>query len=156
MRMLIHSATVSEITALEAANEKCECLFTLVIPDSAARLKEYLGAFGQRVSGQAQISTFNISAEHGPSEDRQCNEDVLPRLHGAVRGFHQNRVAGFHRRMRKSLPPPAVEFVPANRDSRSLGPDVIEDECGDEEPKKDSNNTIADVIEIGIRGLQWD
>ena len=31
-------------------------------------------------------STFNISEEYGPSEDRQCNEDVLPRLHGAVRG----------------------------------------------------------------------
>jgi hypothetical protein len=28
--------------------------------------------------------------------------------------------------------------------------DVIEDECGDEESEKDSNETIADVIEIGI------
>jgi len=31
-----------------------------------------------------------------------------------------------------------------------FGPDVVEDECGDEESEKDSNNAIADVIEIGI------
>jgi hypothetical protein len=37
-------------------------------------------------------------------------------------------------------------------DSCPLGPDVIEDECGDEESKKDSNNTVADVIEIGFGG----
>ncbi len=35
-------------------------------------------------------------------------------------------------------------------DSSFLGPDVIEDECGDDESKKDSNNAIADVIEIGV------
>jgi hypothetical protein len=35
-------------------------------------------------------------------------------------------------------------------DSSLLGPDVIEDECGDEESEKDSNDTIADVIEIDI------
>ena len=29
-------------------------------------------------------------------------------------------------------------------------PDVIEDKCGDDESKKDSNNAIADVIEIDI------
>jgi hypothetical protein len=40
------------------------------------------------------------------------------------------------------------QFVPANRDSSALGPDVIEEECGDEGSKKDSNDTIADVIEI--------
>jgi hypothetical protein len=37
-----------------------------------------------------------------------------------------------------------------NGDSSALWPDVIEDECGDEESEKDSNDTIADVIEIGI------
>jgi len=31
-----------------------------------------------------------------------------------------------------------------------FGPDVIEDECGDEESKKDSNNAIAYVIEICV------
>ena len=31
-------------------------------------------------------------------------------------------------------------------DSSALGLYVIEDECGDEESKKDSNDTIADVI----------
>jgi hypothetical protein len=34
--------------------------------------------------------------------------------------------------------------------SGALRPDILEDESGDEESKKDSNNTIADVIEIGI------
>jgi len=34
-----------------------------------------------------------------------------------------------------------------------FGPDVIEDECGDEESEKDSNDTIADVIEICIRRI---
>ena len=36
-------------------------------------------------------------------------------------------------------------------ESSVLGPDVIEDECGDEQSKKDSNNAIADLIEIDIR-----
>jgi len=71
----------------------------------------------------------------------------------AVLGFHQNRVAGFPRRMRKSLPPPAVKFGPANRDSSPFGPDVIEDECGDEESEKYSNDAIADVVEIGVGRL---
>jgi hypothetical protein len=35
-------------------------------------------------------------------------------------------------------------------DSGSLWPDVIEDESADEESEKDSNDTIAEVIEIGI------
>ena len=35
--------------------------------------------------------------------------------------------------------------------SCALGPDVMEDECGDNQTKKDSNNTVADVIEICIR-----
>ena len=52
--------------------------------------------------------------------------------------------------MRKSLPPPAVKFVPANRGSSALGPDVVEDECGDDETEQNFNDTIADVIEIGI------
>jgi hypothetical protein len=30
----------------------------------------------------------------------------------------------------------------------ALGPNVIEDECGDEESKKDSNDTIGDVFAI--------
>ena len=39
-------------------------------------------------------------------------------------------------------------------DSSALGPDVIEDECGGEESEKDSNDTIADVIEIGIEAAE--
>jgi len=35
-------------------------------------------------------------------------------------------------------------------DSSALGPDVVEDECGDEESEKDSNGPIADVIEIAL------
>ena len=35
-------------------------------------------------------------------------------------------------------------------DSGALGPNVIEDECGEEESEKDSNDTIADVIVTGI------
>jgi hypothetical protein len=35
-------------------------------------------------------------------------------------------------------------------DSGALGPDVIENESGDEESEKNSNDTIADIIEIGI------
>jgi len=34
--------------------------------------------------------------------------------------------------------------------SGALGPDILEDESGDEESKKDSNDTIADVIEICV------
>jgi hypothetical protein len=41
-------------------------------------------------------------------------------------------------------------FVIPVWDSRALWPDVIEDESGDEESEKDSNDTIAEVIEIGI------
>jgi hypothetical protein len=41
-------------------------------------------------------------------------------------------------------------FVIPVWDSRALGPDVMEDESGDEESEKDSDDTIADVIEIGI------
>jgi len=37
-----------------------------------------------------------------------------------------------------------------NGDSSALWPEVIEDECGDEESEKDSSDTIADVIEIDI------
>jgi hypothetical protein len=37
-----------------------------------------------------------------------------------------------------------------NSDSSALWPEVIEDECGDEESEKDSSDSIADVIEIGI------
>ena len=68
----------------------------------------------------------------------------------------------------------AASLVPANRDSSALyfgssrncqsgsdpamsltpfapfGPDVFEEECGDEESEENSNDTIADVIEIGI------
>src|SRR6266853_3419813 len=35
-------------------------------------------------------------------------------------------------------------------DSSALRPDVIEDEAGDDQTKKDSDDAIADVIEIGI------
>src|SRR6266853_3299426 len=35
-------------------------------------------------------------------------------------------------------------------DSSALRPDVIEDESGDDQTKKDSDDAIADVIEIGI------
>jgi hypothetical protein len=55
--------------------------------------------------------------------------------------------------MRKSLPPLAVKFGPANRDSSPFEPDVIEDECGDEESEKYSNDAIADVVEIGVGRL---
>jgi hypothetical protein len=36
----------------------------------------------------------------------------------------------------------------ARFESGSLGPDAIEDESGDEESTKDSNNTVADIIEV--------
>src|SRR5437660_2254395 len=39
--------------------------------------------------------------------------------------------------------------VPQSVD-RALGPDVLKDEAGDDQTKKDSDDTIADVIEIGI------
>jgi hypothetical protein len=42
-----------------------------------------------------------------------------------------------------------------NGDSSALWPDVIEDESGDEESEKDSNDTIADVIEIGIGRIDF-
>src|SRR6266581_6065761 len=35
-------------------------------------------------------------------------------------------------------------------DSSALLPDIIEDEAGDDQTKKDSDDAIADVIEIGI------
>jgi hypothetical protein len=35
----------------------------------------------------------------------------------------------------------------------ALGPDVMEDESGDDQTKKDSNNTVTDVIEICIRRI---
>jgi len=38
---------------------------------------------------------------------------------------------------------PLTPFAP-------FGPDVFEDESGDDESEKDSNDTIADVIEIDI------
>jgi hypothetical protein len=38
-------------------------------------------------------------------------------------------------------------------DSSALGPDVLEDESGDDQTKKDSNNTVADIIEICIRRI---
>jgi hypothetical protein len=34
--------------------------------------------------------------------------------------------------------------------SGALGPDILEDESGDEESKKDSNDTIADIIEVCV------
>jgi len=36
------------------------------------------------------------------------------------------------------------------RSAARSGPDILKDESGDEESKKDSNDTIADVIEMGI------
>src|SRR5205823_7288871 len=39
--------------------------------------------------------------------------------------------------------------VPQSVD-RALGPDVLKDEAGDDQTKKDSDDAIADVIEIGI------
>src|SRR5438105_15741373 len=35
-------------------------------------------------------------------------------------------------------------------DSNALGPDVFEDDSGDDETEEDSDDAIADVIEIGI------
>ena len=35
-------------------------------------------------------------------------------------------------------------------DASALGPDAVKNECGDDEIEKDSNDTIANVIEIGI------
>ena len=40
-------------------------------------------------------------------------------------------------------------------DSSALRPDVFEDKCGDEKSEKDSNDTIADVIEIGIGRIDF-
>jgi len=34
--------------------------------------------------------------------------------------------------------------------SGALGPDVLEDESGDEDSTQDCNDTIADVVEIGV------
>jgi hypothetical protein len=44
----------------------------------------------------------------------------------------------------------ATSLCGSRFDSGTLGPDIVEDECGDEESEKDSNDTIADVIEIDI------
>src|SRR5438046_4761318 len=35
-------------------------------------------------------------------------------------------------------------------DSSSLGPDILEDKSSDDETKKDSDDAIPDVIEIGV------
>jgi hypothetical protein len=34
--------------------------------------------------------------------------------------------------------------------SGALGPDMLEDECGDEETNEDSNNAITDLVEICV------
>jgi hypothetical protein len=44
----------------------------------------------------------------------------------------------------------ATSLCGSRFDLSALRPDIIEDECGDEESKKDSNNTITDLVEICV------